>query len=393
MQKVTYTLTVGNWSVSSADDPKTELLALDTQLALDAPGDYGRITVYAPPTPQPGLLEQAVGAAVSAASSALGLGGSSGAEEEAFTVQVRGQSVKLGDRMTSTLAVDEQSATVLTAESLVIQSTFGQTTITARTGMQKLASTRLNQVYQNYSLGQVVQDLCGQADVATGNVATGSTYPYLVVHESKNLLRTIRELAAREGMEVYFDTENKLIVQKFAKTEADHTLYYGIDLLNLEVFNYQPLADHLLVYGESPASNQGSDAWHWLVKDLSPCRSEVGQGAKTLALQDGAVRTKDAADAAAAAKFGAMKDQAASGRLKILGKPTVQVGDAVTLKNVPKPEMNGLFKVISVRHVYNKREGYVTYVGFSGQGGAKKAAGLLGQLGRALAGATGALGL
>ena len=387
MKTISYKLTVGNWSVSSADDPKTELVALDTLLSLDSPGDYGRITVYALPPPPAGLLEQAVGAAVSAASSALGLGG--GTEEEAFTVQIRGQSVKLGNQMTIELAVDDQSAMVLTADILAVQSTFGQTTITARTGMQKLAMSRINQIYQNQSLSQIIQDLCRQAEVDTGTVDSGSTYPYLVVHESKNLLRTIRELAAREGMDVYFDTENALTVHKFTKTEADHTLYYGIDLLDMEMSNWQPPAEHLLVYGESPASNQGSDTWHWLVKDISPFRSEVGQGAKTLALQDGALRTKDAADAAATAKFGAMQDHAALGRLKILGKPTLKVGDAIALKNVPKPEMNGLFKVISVRHVYNKREGYVTYLGFSGQGGAAQAEGLLGQLG----GALGALGL
>jgi len=386
MPNISYKLTVGNWSVSSADDPKTELIALDTLLSLDATGDYGRITVYAPPPPQAGLLEQAVGAAVSAAGSALGLGG---AAEEAFTVQIRGQGVKVGDQMTIELAVDDQAATVLTADVLAIQSTFGQTTITARTGMQHLATSRLNQVYQNQSLSQIIQDLCGQAEVDTGTVDTGSTYPYLVVHASRNLLRTIRELAAREGMDVYFDTDNMLTVTKFAKTEADHTLYYGIDLLDLAMSNWQPAAAHVLVYGESPASNQGSDTWHWLVKDISPFRSEVGQGAKTLALQDGAVRTKEAADAAATAKLGGLQDQAAMGRLKLLGKPTVKVGDAIALKNVPKAEMNGLFKVTSVRHVYNKREGYVTYVGFSGQGGAAQAEGLLGQLG----GALGALGL
>jgi hypothetical protein len=304
-------------------------------------------------------------------------------------VQIRGQGVKLGDQMTIELAVDDQAATVLTADILAIQSTFGQTTITARTGMQNLATSRLNQVYQNQSLSQIIQDLCGQAEVDTGTVDTGSTYPYLVVHASRNLLRTIRELAAREGMDVYFDTDNMLTVTKFAKTEADHTLYYGIDLLDLAMSNWQPPAEHVLVYGESPASNQGSDTWHWLVKDISPFRSEVGQGTRTLALRDGAVRTKDAADAAATAKLGALKDQAAMGRLKLLGKPTVKVGDAIALKHVPQAEMNGLFKVTSVRHVYNKREGYVTYLGFSGQGGAARAEGLLGQLG----GALGALGL
>jgi hypothetical protein len=119
----------------------------------------------------------------------------------------------------------------------------------------------------------------------------------------------------------------------------------------------------------------------------------VGQGVQTLAIQDGAVRTKDAADTAAAARLGAITDQAARGRLTLLGRPTLKLGDAIDIKNVPKTELNGLFKVTSVRHVYTKRAGFLTYVGFSGQGGAAKAGDLLGQLGGALAGAAGALGL
>jgi hypothetical protein len=211
----------------------------------------------------------------------------------------------------------------------------------------------------------------------------------LVVHESKNLLTHIRELAAREGMDVYFDEENKLTVQKFNKSNADHTFYFGIDILDLQLSNHQPSSDHLLVYGESPASNQGSDSWHWLAKDLKPFRCDLGSGNKRLAISDSAIRTKDGAESLAKSKLGAIKDQSTDGRLKLLGNPTVKLGDAFEIKESPKPELNGLFKVIAVRHRYNKQEGFITFVEFSGQGGAKEADGMLGQAVGALAGAIG----
>ena len=72
-----------------------------------------------------------------------------------------------------------------------------------------------------------------------------------------------------------------------------------------------------------------------------------------------------------------------------MGNPAVKLGEAIEIKSASKPELNGVFKVTSVRHIYNKREGYITLVGFSGKGGAQAAGGLLGQLAGALAGAVG----
>ena len=349
--------------------------------------DCCRISVYAPPPPQPGLLEQLAGEAMGAAAGALGLGGGAVAEP-AFSVQVRGNAIKHGDQITIALTAGDRTATVATAEVQSIDSSLGQMHIQGVTGKQKLANARLNQVYENQTLKQIVSDLAGQVGVTTGDIETGSSYSYYVVHESKNLLNHVRELARRDGLDFYFDPENKLTLKKFNKSSADHTFFYGIDVLALHLQNRQPVSDHLMVYGESPASNQGGDTWPWLAKDLSPFRGEVGKGARTLAIADGALRTKDTAGNLATAKFGALKDQATSGRLKVLGNPQVKLGDAIEIKNAPQPELNGLFKVVSVRQVFNKRSGYVTFLGFSGQGGAKQAGDLLGQLGQ-LAGALG----
>lgn len=380
-------VTIGGWSIDSSSDPRTEFASLDLNLIMNDFVDDCQVAVYAPPAPKKSLLEEAAAAAMDMAGGALGLNG--GSEKKAFSIQVRGNAINPGDPMTIELAVGDRSKKVMTAAVQSIHSSFGQTVIGGTTGKQKLANTRLNQVYENRSLLQIVKDLASQADFETGDIATGSTYSYFVVHESKSLLRHIQELAIRDGLDLYFDTENKLALKKFEKSSADHTFHYGIDILDLQLRKHQPTSNHLMVYGESPSSNQGSSTWHWLVKDLKSFRSEVGEGVQLLGLSDGAIRTKDAADSLAKAKFGAMKDQATAGRLKILGNPMVKLGDAIEIAGAPKPELNGLLRVVSVRHRYSKHDGFVTIVGFTGQGGAAAAEGLLGQAIGQLAGALG----
>lgn len=387
MPNVSCQITAGSWSIDSASDPRTEFASLDLNMTVNGFPDLCRIAVYAPPSPKKSLLDEAVGTAMEMAGGALGLNG--GSEKKAFSIQVRGNAINPGDPVTIELATGDRSNKVMTAEVQSIHSSFGQTVIGGTTGRQKLANTRLNQIYENRTLLQIVKDLAGQADVRTGDIATGSTYSYFVVHESKSLLRHMQELAVRDGLDLYFDTENKLTLKEFEKSSADHTFHYGIDILDLQLWKHQPTSNHLMVYGESPSSNQGASTWHWLAKDLKSFRSDVGEGAQLVGASDGAIRTKDAADSLAKAKFGAMKDQATAGRLKILGNPMVKLGDAIEIADAPKPELNGLFKVVSVRHRYSKHDGFVTIVGFSGQGGAAAAEGLLGQAIGQLAGALG----
>jgi hypothetical protein len=362
MLKESCNLNIGNWSVNSADDPNNEFIGLEILLSLDLSSDSCDISVYAESRNQPDLAE---GMTVGTTGTS-GLGKTSG---KSFSIQVRWSNIKAGDPITIQLTSGEVSDTVMTAEVQSIKSSFGQTVIEGRTGMQKLAGARLNQVYENQSLNQIVSDLASQIGIEIGEIGTGSTYSYFVVHESRNVLQYIRELAMREGMDVYFDTQNKLNVKKFNKTSADHTFSFGVDILDLQLLNHQMSSEHIAVYGESPSSNQGTDTWHWIAKDLSPFQGESGQGVKTLALQDSAIRTKDAADTLAASRLGVIKAHSTRGRLKILGNPKVKLADAIQIKNAEKPELNGLFKVSSVRHVLNKQEGYVTYIGFTGLGG------------------------
>jgi hypothetical protein len=385
MIKVDYKVSIAGWSVDSTQDPKTELVELKTFASMDSPVNDCRIALYAPSAPSPSLLQQAVGAAASA----IGLNGAGPSGPPAFSIDVRGKKVKFGDSISIDLIAGDVTSTVLKADVQSIHSSFGLTTITGTTGMQKLAGTRINQVYSAQTLGQIVRDLASQAGVNIGSIDDGGTYSYFVVHESRNVLAHIRELASLEGTDLYFDSSNQLNLTTFQKTSPDHTFYFGIDILDVELLHFDTPAAHVIVYGESPVSNQGSDAWPWIAKDLSPFRGEVGKGAKLLTVGDRSLRTKEAADHYASAKLGAITDQSAIGHLRLMGNPKVNLGDAFEVKNAKPPELNGLFKVTSVQHVFSKVRGYLTVVGFSGQGGAQQAGSLLG----AAAQLSGALGL
>ena len=384
MRKVNYKLSIAGWSVDSSNDPRTELLELETSSALDSPAGACRVAVYAPSKPKPGLLAEAAGAAMSA----VGLGGDSGGGPKTFSVDIRGQKVTWGDQISLALTSGDKSGTVMTAELRSIRASLGETVVTGRTGGHRLVTTRINQVYQGQTAKQIVTDVASQSGVTPGDMDDGGTYSYFVSHESRNAWAHVRDIALRDGLDVWFDGDNHLAMKKFQKTTADHTVYYGIDVLDLDLLNVEPSSEHVFIYGESTASNTGSDTWYWMAKDLQPFRGEAGKGAKLLGLSDSAVRTKDAAGNFAAAKFGAIKDGATAGRLRLMGDPTIQLGDSIEIKSAPKPELNGVFKITSVRHIYNKREGFITIAGFSGKGGADQAGGLLGQLG-ALAGAVG----
>ena len=386
MSKVSFKLSISGWSVDSSSDARTELLELETLSAVGSPAGSCRVVVYAPPKPKPSLLEQAAGAALSE----VGLGGGNGAgSSKKVSTEIRGQKVSVGDKVSLELTSGDKSGTVMTTELRSIQSSLGETVISGRTGGHRLATTRVNQVYQNQSARQIATDIASQAGVDAGDMDDSSTYPYFVVHESRNAWEQVRELAMRDGLDAYFDDDNHLTLKKFQKTTPDHTLYYGIDVLDLDLLRVEPSSEHVFIYGESPSSNTGSDTWYWMTKDLQPFRGEAGHGVRMLTFSDSAIRTKDGSAACAAAKYGAIEDGSTMGRLRLLGDPTIRLGDSIEIKNVANPDLNGVFKVISVRHVYNKFEGFTTVVGFSGKGGADQAGGALGQLAGALAGAVG----
>lgn len=366
---VSAAVTIGAWSIDSADDPLTELIELETSTQLGVPEAVCRIVLYSPPAGAAGPGLAAAGAA--AGGRPAGPAGSSAS----MSASIRGRPIALGDPITIELTAGDASDTVATAEVDEIRSSYGTVTVLGQGALQRLARRRISAVYENQVLQQIVQDLAGRAGVRAGELGSGATYPYVLVHESRSVLRHVLDLAGREAMDVYQAPDGSLTVKPFEKTGADHVLRYGAEVLDIQVAGVWT-GEKVVAYAESPSSAQGTDTWHWLLKDGSPFSAEAGDGQLALAVQDGAVRSKDAAESLAASLLGVMLDSGRSGRVRVLGNPSIKLGDAIEIAESPRSELDGTFKVKSVRHRFGRRAGFVTEVGFSGLDGAAAAGGV-----------------
>ncbi len=384
MDSVSCKLKLGAWEIDTSDDPHTELVSLDIERAMNTPVGRCEVALFVTPANKPGLLEQAIGEAASM----LGLGESPGAAP-AFSIEVRGKPVAHDDPMEITLQVADRSAKVMTAAIDSISSHHGHVCVAGRAALATAARTRVDRIYLNQGLSQIVQDLASAASLQTGQIDSGDTYPYFVVDSGRSVLDHIIALTQLEGMDVYDDPDGALVMRRFNKSGPDRTLNYGIHILDARVDHDVATYASVKATGEGAASSSGTDAWHHLLKDPAAVQAAAGDGAEALMLSRAAARSTDAAERLAKGRLGASLDMATRGTLRLLGDPTVSLGDAVAVADAPWPEVNGTYKVTRLRHRFVKREGFVTTLGVSGMGGGEAAEGMLGQLAGAAAGALG----
>ena len=386
----TAALAIGDWQIDTSEDARTELLALETRSALDGGETRARVLLSVPPQREAGLLEQAVGevagAAAGAVGGALGIGGG---DSSPTLGTVRGKDVRADATLTVTLGVGERSGKVLAARVDAIVTSLGTITITARGPMDRMAALRVAETFENRSAAQVVRDLADRAGVEVGSLADGDSYPYVVIDPARTVREHVLRLARREGADLGTDEDGRLTMTRFTKSKADHVVRYGVHLLAATLAHGAPAGAKVVVSGEGAASGGGSDRWHWLLRDGADARAEAGSGEATLAIADGASRSRAAADRLAKRVAGALDEARAVGRVALPGAPEIRAGDAIGIEDAPTPGLDGVLKVLAVRHRYDKRTGFVTILDVTRAAAGGDSGGLLG----AAAGAIGGLGL
>ena len=409
--KVGCKIRIGEWEADTSQDPHTELVSVETLAQTGSPVARCRIALYVAPPKAKGLLDAALGAAAGALGGAaggiagglgdaLGLGGGAPAGPSAT---VRGKTLQIGDPLRLELTSGDTSGLAMTARLSGIETRIGTTgdadgggtlILTGENALQRLARARLNQVYQSQSVEQMVRDIVGQVgsteqtDVGTINVDSDAR-PYFVITETRSVLDHLLQLARQEGAEIFADTENKLVMQTpeaVSPDQADHTLYYGRDLLTVSVIRAAPRAGTVRVRAESPGGSKGRDAWAWLAKDGATVTAESGSATPILPFSDAALRSKDAAQRLADGVYGSLTAQATQLRIRIMGDPTLYLGQSVALAAAPYPEMNAAFRIAAVQHRYDRTHGFTTTLrltappakGISGGGLLSDVAGALG---------------
>ncbi len=236
----------------------------------------------------------------------------------------------------------------------------GRTRVVASNGGAVLAGFRLDQGYEQQSAGDIVRDLAGRAAVDTGSIDDGPDLPYYVVDSRSSAWEHVAKLAALAGFAAWFDADGGLHFGPVEPGDPAQTFTYGEDVLEVDALEAPPTAGSVTVIGEGAAGSKGEDAWSWNVKDASPVKASAGSGDPAVLVQLGALRSADAASAAAEALAARAKLGGLTARLLVPGAPKATVGSTVGVAGAPDDTLNGSWLVRGLRHRLVKARGYTT---------------------------------
>ena len=250
------------------------------------------------------------------------------------------------------------------------------TGITAVNGGAALSRLRINQSYEQQAAGDLVSDLCSQAEVDTDVIESGIDLPYYVIDDRYNAYQHIDRLARQSGYISYFTTEGKLYFGPEQSGQTVQTFSYANDILEIQIRQNNSSAVAVTVTGEGAAGAEGQEAWSWLIKDPAAVTSEAGDG-KLRLISNAALRSSDACQAAADGIASRTSAQSLTGQILTAGAPSVVVGSTIEIADAPGESMNGDFFVSGVSHRYSKQYGFTSLINFRQAG---DSGGLLGGL-------------
>ncbi len=271
-------------------------------------------------------------------------------------------SLNPADAVSVELGYDTALTQVFTGKVATVERGIERITVNAASAFSALTAARYHCLYEKQNASDIASDLLGRLKIDTGTVATGEKFASFSVSGQQPVWDVLFELARRCGFDFYADVEDKAVFKPYAARKT-HGLEYGVHLLDFVQDNVAPTLDGVEVYGESPVGQgQGEDASSWLTK-----KAVKGAAGKTsgniLRLADATARTQDLVRAIAGNILQVHQTQR-RGRLRVLGNPEVQLGDAVTVSKLPDSAQNGTYKVTGVRHRLNARVGFVTEIGW-----------------------------
>ena len=275
--------------------------------------------------------------------------------------------VAAGDPATVELGWDGDTTLVFTGQVEAITQEIAGTTVTAAGSQGKLMRRRPDRTFTSQSAGQVVSGLAGDAGVPTDNVDDGIDLPSYYADSARRAWEHCLGLARRCGFDCYANADGTLVFAPFTTAVADQTFRYGAEVLAASLQRWRP-GGGVIVVPESPASSQGDDTSAWLVKDPSPYQGQAGDTA-TLVLSDPVLRTKDAAQSAAAGLLAFQQRQVVTGEVELMGTPGLTLGQAIALSGMPEDSWNDTYQVVAVRHVLDGRRGFRTWAGLGGMPG------------------------
>jgi phage protein D len=221
----------------------------------------------------------------------------------------------------------------------------------------ELIRLRLNRVYLNQTAGKIVSNLAQEAKVTVKQASDGINLPTYVVDEHANAYEHVLRLAERCNFDAYITEDEQLVFKEWG-TGKNYPIQFGKEIIRVETADFSPLYTGIKILGESPSSIKGADTSHWLTKQ--EVKGEAGNGA-TLSLDDPAIKDKKTAETVAKART-AKLEYTFGASVETVGKPEINLGDTVTIEDVPYSALGGKMEVRSIEHYLSKVKGFTTII-------------------------------
>jgi phage protein D len=266
-------------------------------------------------------------------------------------------SFKKGDATKVKLGYDDNLAQTFSGQIENISHEVNRVRITSLGAGAKLLRLRFNRVYLSQPAGFIVKNIAQEAKVKVKTASDGISFPVYAVDDLMNGYEHILKLAERCNFEAYFTPNEELVFKEWGNPKSS-PLKFGQEIIRLEAFDYLPLFTSTKVCGESPSSVKGLDTYHWLTK--KEVKGEAGSG-NVLFVQDPAIRDQKTAETVAKAKMEKLKYTFGI-VVETVGKPTVNIGDNVTIEGATYTTLRGALEVRSIEHYFSKDKGFTSTI-------------------------------
>ena len=225
-------------------------------------------------------------------------------------------------------------------------------------GSRNLVHAKYNMYFEQSPAGSIVSDLCSEAGVDTGTVQPGMIMDYYAIGSNRNAAAHIRQLAIQCGFDTYSNEKDKLVFCMFIPANV-HLLQYAVNILSLSMTVPADGIGQTEVFGESPASlGQGPMGATWFTKKAVAATSSGGSGI-SMPVFNPSIRSTSMANMAASNYQGFFKSRK-QGQIRVMGDPSIKLGDAVQVMKMPESAQNGTYKITGVEHSISRQHGFVT---------------------------------
>jgi len=263
--------------------------------------------------------------------------------------------VAVDDEFKVELGFDDSLQTVFTGKVLMLgDRELDSQEILLGCGGHALAKIRQYTSFENQSLADILNQWAGDAELSSGNIDTGPSYPFLAIDDQRSLWEWSAWLARHAGAWVWTDADNNLNCKQPGEP-GNRSYTYGSDLLSLDFSQRTSLFGGVNVSSEGSAGSQGEQAWGWLTKRSDAVSSSAGQGSASRLYQDGSLRNQEAVQSYARSMNESAERQRTVVKVRVPGSPELSLGKTFDLTNCPNSRGDGSYIITRMRHLFDNK--------------------------------------